>query len=159
MLSERTVASEKEGSLWCEPTHWGTEKKRGEKEDELNETQKPFAMDLNEITVCAYLQALKFSLAAWLKTIKKPTQVISLIWLPFFVWNFLTVTRLFLFLFCAAPCEMLPWIYIFTGLLLVIDTHCKLELTWMMSTYSSFCLWGIHSYVSDIAYSSSRFYT
>lgn len=153
VLSEKTVASEKWSSLWCVPAPWGTEKKRGDKE--RMSWMKPFTMDLNEITVRAHLQALKFPLAAWLTKISHFSYLAAF----FLVWNFLTFPRLFLFLFCAAPFEMLPWIYIFTGLLLVINTHCKLELTWMVSTHSSFCLWGIHSYVSDMAYSSGRFYT
>lgn len=147
-----------EQSLMCTCSLRDREEKGRQREDELNETLYNGSQWNNCPRTFAGSQ-IPFSCLTY-KNKKKPTQVISLIWLPFFlVWNFLTFPRLFLFLFCAAPFEMLPWIYIFTGLLLVINTHCKLELTWMVSTHSSFCLWGIHSYVSDMAYSSGRFYT
>lgn len=76
-----------------------------------------------------------------------------------FLWNFLTVSRLFLFLSCIASFEMLPWMCIFRGHLLVINTYCKLELMWMMFNCIRHSVF--QEYIKNIvgADSSSRFYT
>lgn len=78
-----------------------------------------------------------------------------------FLWNFLTVPRLFLFLFCTAPFEMLPWICISRGPLLVMSTYCKLALIWMVLN----CIHHSVSreYIKNVSdsnmYSNSRLYT